>query len=603
MIHQVLRFLVPALVVTCVCTLLLFPAHNDSAENGLALQSLLKEQLETIPAGWSYHAPAPPDHQIELRIGLSKPDTHDKLEAQLLQTSSPTHDQYRQHLSKEEVDKHSRPSSQAVYSVNRWLDRHGLKSNNLRAGHEGIIKLRLPVHQAENLLAVKFGIYSNSAGKRIIRTTEYSLPSFVHSHIAFIQPTTHFGTPRALSRRRGSEPTFFDRHDGDGLVDLHCDNFITPRCLLDMYNITGQVKEISNKSRFAVVGFLDESANKHDADLFMNRFVPEMRSEIALSANDSFHVTTLHRGSDDQSADSGTGEANLDVQYALSLAQRIPVNFISVGGRRQMAPDETAPPIADEDEPWLELIAHLESLPNDKLPQTMSISYGDYEKDIPRPYMVAVCDGFMRLALRGMSILISSGDDGVGDSRTCGNDTMPHFVPEFPASCPFVTTVGATTKLDEVAAALSGGGFSNHFERPLYQDEAVQSYLFKLSGKHATSFNRSGRAFPDVAAQGVNYMIYLKGKHAMTSGTSASAPTFAAVIALVNNNLMVNGRPPLGFLNPFLYGAGRTGLRDITAGRNPGCGTDGFGSVTGWDPVTGLGTPDFGALLQLSMEN
>ncbi|KAH8993092.1 hypothetical protein EDB86DRAFT_3045606 [Lactarius hatsudake] len=54
---------------------------------------------------------------------------------------------------------------------------------------------------------------------------------------------------------------------------------------------------------------------------------------------------------------------------------------------------------------------------------------------------------------------------------------------------------------------------------------------------------------------------------------------------------------PLGFLNPWLYGVGLPGINDIISGSNPGCGTDGFSAAVGWDPVTGLGTPDFLNLL------
>ncbi|KAI0683196.1 hypothetical protein BC835DRAFT_1296691, partial [Cytidiella melzeri] len=62
-----------------------------------------------------------------------------------------------------------------------------------------------------------------------------------------------------------------------------------------------------------------------------------------------------------------------------------------------------------------------------------------------------------------------------------------------------------------------------------------------------------------------------------------------------NDGLISAGRSPLGFLNPFLY-ANPSAFHDITTGSNPGCGTDGFAAATGWDPVTGLGTPNFAAL-------
>jgi len=70
-------------------------------------------------------------------------------------------------------------------------------------------------------------------------------------------------------------------------------------------------------------------------------------------------------------------------------------------------------------------------------------------------------------------------------------------------------------------------------------------------------------------------------------------------VALLNDYRVASGKPPLGFLNPWLYGKGFAGLNDITQGTNPGCDTDGFSAGKGWDPVTGLGTPNFSELKKL----
>ena len=65
------------------------------------------------------------------------------------------------------------------------------------------------------------------------------------------------------------------------------------------------------------------------------------------------------------------------------------------------------------------------------------------------------------------------------------------------------------------------------------------------------------------------------------------------MISLLNDIRTAKGLRPLGFLNPWLYSGGFAGLNDITSGSNPGCNTNGFDAGEGWDPVTGLGTPDF----------
>ncbi|KAJ7710689.1 peptidase S8/S53 domain-containing protein, partial [Mycena rosella] len=80
----------------------------------------------------------------------------------------------------------------------------------------------------------------------------------------------------------------------------------------------------------------------------------------------------------------------------------------------------------------------------------------------------------------------------------------------------------------------------------------------------------------------------------LVEGTSAASPISASIFALVNDKLIAAGKPVLGFLNPFLYSAaGRAAFADVTYGTNPGCNTDGFSASTGWDPVTGLGTPNY----------
>ncbi|KAG1719137.1 peptidase S8/S53 domain-containing protein, partial [Suillus paluster] len=111
------------------------------------------------------------------------------------------------------------------------------------------------------------------------------------------------------------------------------------------------------------------------------------------------------------------------------------------------------------------------------------------------------------------------------------------------------------------------------------------------------------QAYPDVAAQGLNFLIVYQGQTGHVGGTSCSSPTFTSFVSMLNDARISDGKTPLGFLNPFLYSNGYTALNDITAGNNPGCGTEGFNATIGWDPVTGFGTPNFEKLkaLVLSM--
>ncbi|KAF8257611.1 peptidase S8/S53 domain-containing protein, partial [Lactarius quietus] len=96
----------------------------------------------------------------------------------------------------------------------------------------------------------------------------------------------------------------------------------------------------------------------------------------------------------------------------------------------------------------------------------------------------------------------------------------------------------------------------------------------------------------------LNFPFFFNGVKDLANGTSASTPVVAGIISLLNDYKISQGKPTLGFLNPWLYGRARPGLNDVKFGSNPGCNTEGFTAVAGWDPVTGLGTPDF---VQLQM--
>jgi tripeptidyl-peptidase-1 len=154
----------------------------------------------------------------------------------------------------------------------------------------------------------------------------------------------------------------------------------------------------------------------------------------------------------------------------------------------------------------------------------------------------------------------------------------------------------------EVAAEsiiYSGGGFSNVFDMPTYQIDAAQNYFGNHKppyGSDRHNITRKSRGFRDVSANGVNYAMAVNSKFIYLYGTSAATPTFGAVISLVNSARLDVGLNPVGFINPALY-ANPSMPNDITSRGNPGCGTDGFSAVDGWDPVTGLGAPNYPKML------
>lgn len=219
--------------------------------------------------------------------------------------------------------------------------------------------------------------------------------------------------------------------------------------------------------------------------------------------------------------------------------------------------------------------------------------------------MDRVCNDFMKAGARGISIFFSAGDYGVGGNGNNCQNNGGKYLALWPATCPWSTAVGGTQFVSgkEVVAQYSsisgsgGGGFSYHFTTPSYQQSDVTAYE-KFSGSRVSgAYNPQGRGYPDVSLVSEVFEIIVNGKQLGVLGTSASSPTWAALVSVLNDYRQSKGSPNLGFINPLLYSAnGRKALRDVTSGNNPGCGFHGWDATTGWDAASGLGSLDFGKL-------
>lgn len=176
-------------------------------------------------------------------------------------------------------------------------------------------------------------------------------------------------------------------------------------------------------------------------------------------------------------------------------------------------------------------------------------------QEIPVPYATQACQLFAQLGARGVSVLFAAGDFGTGDYclSNDGTNTLK-FQPILPASCPYVTSVGGTTHIKpEQASYFSSGGFSSIWPRPMYLEAAVSEYLEKIGDKNQGFCNRSGRGFPDVAAQSSAFDVVERGEVVQAEGTSCAAPTFAALVSLLNSARLLSNFPPLDLESLDLY--------------------------------------------------
>ncbi|HEX8806354.1 MAG TPA: S53 family peptidase, partial [Candidatus Aquilonibacter sp.] len=227
------------------------------------------------------------------------------------------------------------------------------------------------------------------------------------------------------------------------------------------------------------------------------------------------------------------------------------------------------------------------------VPSVISISWGDAESNWTSQAMTALDNACEAAAAMGVTVCVASGDGGSSDGVS---DGQPHA--DFPASSPHALGCGGTTVTanngtisSEVAWSDSGGGVSDAFALPSWQASAKVP---------APSNPNGGRGVPDVSADAdpnSGYTVLVDGSSIVVGGTSAVAPLWAGLIALMNQQLGTSA----GFINPKIYDlAGYPSspgpFRDITTGSNGA-----YSAGVGWDPVTGLGRPD-GARLEAALK-
>nr|GAT61289.1 family S53 protease-like protein [Mycena chlorophos] len=372
------------------------------------------------------------------------------------------------------------------------------------------------------------------------------------------------------------------RRATDTTVPSSCATDVTPSCLQAMYGIpTAKATNSSTgKNRIGVAGYIEQYANEDDQQLFLEQFNPAL-------AGTRFDVQSVDNGTNSQLLFDAGIEADLDIEYTTGIAGGVPVTFVTVGDSN-----------TDDVDGFIDIVTAIMNTTASIRPTVLTTSYGFNENDVGPILNMLMCNAYTQLGLLGISVLFASGDGGVSGVQSNNCTT---FDPTAPGGCPFITSVGGSTGLPpQTAASLSGGGFSQHFTAPDYQMGAVAGYLEYLGNTtYAGLYNRSGRGMPDIAAQAENVEITWIGLDWLVAGTSCASPIFASIIALLNDHLIAAGRPVLGFLNPWLYSpAGSAAFDDVTSGNNPGCNTTGFNATVGWDPVTGLGTPNFTRMLR-----
>lgn len=633
---------------TCVVlAAVLLHGHCTSAEESSSFISDAADdptvvwKRDWVPKGWRMTDEAHKDQLVKFSVLLHH--EHSAVEAlkeRFESVTNPSSKLYGQWMSREEViGKLSRPH--VVDRVRRWLESVGARTD---VSGGDVVHVVAKASTAENILHTSIRCFQHKrSGLKVLRHWGLlHLPGSMRSFVHAIRGLSDF--PLLQNQGRDSLTAALPPRDpytwkNDG-VPVNAPETWKHVYGIDDHHFGGGEGVTQSVVEFPFNG---PSTGYLDSDLRQYREATALPDE----------PTGVRRGvvnklGNVQSTPSDS-EASLDIQIMQSVSGNADTTFWVVDGwvyewAQELFSMKTPPLVNSLSFGGEEASSCEVASPNAEHCETLGMQ--NVSQYLER------CDiEFMKVGLRGISLLASSQDHGApgfanvdcsADAQTAGNATASGVLalnPVYPASSPYITAVGATAldkpqKLSQPQSKLcnamhcasggvevpamgavnsdftSGGGFSIYEKQPAYQKEAVADFLASGALRPpATMFNSNNRAYPDISVLGDRIFMVRNNQSMLSGGTSASTPIFAGMVSLLNAARAKVGKGPLGFLNPVLYQAAKISpeiFNDVTSGNNsctvslfaPHCCHFGYGAGKGWDPVTGLGTPKFAGLLK-----
>ncbi|HEY3770891.1 MAG TPA: S53 family peptidase [Candidatus Angelobacter sp.] len=412
------------------------------------------------------------------------------------------------------------------------------------------IKLSGTVAAVQKAFGVDLKIYEDATGARSYRgrTGEIHLPDT----LADIVQSVH-----GLDNRDQAKPHFRLVHQtveprlGSTAHAAKKLSAVTPKQVATAYNFP---KDATGKNQ--TIALIELGGGYKAADL--TKYFQQQGANPKVSAV-SVHGATNHPTGNANGPD---GEVVLDIEVSGAVASNANIVVYFANNTDKGFLDAVTTAIHDQT----------------NKPSVVSISWGGPESTWTQQSMDSFNEVFKDAAMLGVTVLVASGDDGSTDGVTDGAQHV-----DFPSSSPFALACGGTqlvasgsTISSEITwggvanDGASGGGVSGHFPTPSYQ-----------TGLLPKGF--TGRGVPDVAGNAdpqTGYHVLVDGVSSVIGGTSAVAPLYAGLVALMNED--IGSR--CGFLNPVLYGNASV-CHDITKGTNGA-----YNAASGWDPTTGLGS-------------
>jgi kumamolisin len=476
----------------------------------------------------------------------------------------------REYLTPEKLDSEYGADPADLKKVEAFAQQHGLQVVESSEGRRSVI-LSGTVAAFEKAFGVQLHIYQHAHGTYRGRTGPVHVPAELADIIEGV-----FG----LDNRPFARPHFrrFQPHAASHAA-------FDPPQVAKLYNFpTGA------DGQGQCIGILELGGGFRPADLqkYFQRLGLPLPQVIPVSVDHAHNQPTGNSGGPD-------GEVVLDIEVAGAVAPgaRIAVYF------------------APNDRSGKGFLDALSKAVHDTVnrPSVISISWGGPESDGSDNFTRQFNQILQSAAMLGITVCCAAGDNGAADMRPSEWDGAAHV--DFPASSPFILACGGT-RLEAAGSSIhretvwnqhaidqqndsfgaTGGGISQAFDVPSWQAD--------LNLPPSVNGGGPGRGVPDVAGDAdpaTGYNVLVDGDFGPIGGTSAVAPLWAGLIALLNQKLGTR----VGFINPLLYAKRDSGIfHDVSEGDNK-VGDQGIGytSGQGWDACTGLGTPNGAKLLQV----
>jgi len=285
----------------------------------------------SAPHGWSvkqqFNAEAEGAGKTAFSIAL-KMQNIDQLESKLLAVSTPDSASYGKYMDAADIASTFAPSDEAVSAVTSWLKENGVTSYTVNGA---FVDFAATVDHANTLFAANYKYYTNGEDTTSrLRTLSYSIPDHVADHVTLVDPSTFFGSMKAMhpvgetAPNPPPSPMRNDKRASNITVDPSCQTGITPKCLKQMYNVGSYTPDPKSGSWIGFGSFLNQSAIYTDVLRF---------EQINNIPSQNFTKELIAGGVDDQNTrNNHYGEANLDAQNIVGIAYPLPFKEYITGG-------------------------------------------------------------------------------------------------------------------------------------------------------------------------------------------------------------------------------------------------------------------------------